>query len=418
MNPNAVLCRYGELALKGNNRPVFEKQLLKNLRYKLKQELKGLAVKIVQGRVVIQYPDLRAFEDQDMEIMTRLIPFIFGLKSFSFAWWVPSNLEDIEKHLETFFPQALKKFGDQQEITYRMRVRRSYKKFPLSSHDTELYFAEKFLMKYSFLKVNLREAEMDVALEIRDRGTFVSLTKEMCWGGLPSGTGGKGLALLSGGIDSPVACHKMMARGIHLHYLTFHSFPYTDLNLLEKVGKIANSLNQWQKAGMLFACNFASVQRVIRDSCNPRYRTILYRRFMFRIAEKLSHSCKFQALITGDALAQVASQTVVNMSVIDSATSMLVLRPIVSEDKDTVVAHARKIDTFDISNIQCADSCTVFQPDKPITKAKLREVEYQESKLDIDELVLEGIRNIKFVDLKSGELMDQPPRAVKEILGE
>ena len=189
------------------------------------------------------------------------------------------------------------------------------------------------------------------------------------------------LALLSGGIDSPVACNMAMKRGCHVDCLTFHSFPYTPAESVDKVRRIAGILSQWQRSTKFYSCNISEIQKLIRDNCNPRFRTVLYRRMMMRIASKICEEKKLSAIVTGESVGQVASQTVENMSVINSATPYLILRPLCGLDKNETIERARKLGTYDVSIEPMADSCTVFAPQSPILRAAAAEAESEEQRI-------------------------------------
>ncbi|MBO5723175.1 MAG: tRNA 4-thiouridine(8) synthase ThiI, partial [Lentisphaeria bacterium] len=200
-------------------------------------------------------------------------------------------------------------------------------------------------------------------------------------GGLPVGCNDRTLALLSGGIDSPVACYLTMKRGSPVDFIGFHSEPYTPPETVEKVQRIANYLNTFQQPGRLYMVNLVELQKLIRDNCNPRYRTVLYRRLMFRIAEYIARKRKIGALLTGESLGQVASQTLVNMNTIDQAVDMLVLRPLCGQDKLETIDIARKIGTFELSQEQVPDSCTVFAPDRPSTRVSAEDAANEEARI-------------------------------------
>ncbi len=210
-------------------------------------------------------------------------------------------------------------------------------------------------------------------------------------GGLPVGSNSPLLALLSGGIDSPVACYMAMKRGCRVDFLTFHSAPYTPQETVDKVKRVAAVINQFQLPGKLYICNLAPMQKAIRDKCRPELRTVLYRRMMLRIAEAVARRNKRFALLTGEAVGQVASQTVINMSTINAATNMLVLRPLVGMDKNEAVKIARDIGTFDICAEQVPDSCTVFAPPSPATRASLEHAEREEARLGDYQAILDKI---------------------------
>ena len=378
---NTVLCRYGEIALKGNNRRFFENRLLENIRRSLQDD--QFKFMHDRGRLLISKAKRADFSDQEMAFLKEKLSKIFGLTSFSFGRMLPAELEAIEAFVDELIPHMLGAFAGEDEVTYSMRL----------------------LKEYPRLKLNLDQAEISLSLEIRKRFAVLFCERYEAASGLPSGSSSSALALLSGGIDSPVASYQMMSRGCRLDFITFHSYPYTPPELLPKVAEIASQLNSWQLPGRLYACNLVEAQKVIRDSCDPSYRTVFYRRLMFRVAEKLAEKLKHEALVTGESVGQVASQTIRNLDAINRATRMLVLRPLLGMDKHYAINLAEKIGTLEQSNIQCADSCTVVMPDSPIINP-LYLIESEESILDMDALVAMSLKSIHKVSLPDGELLE------------
>jgi thiamine biosynthesis protein ThiI len=244
------------------------------------------------------------------------------------------------------------------------------------------------------IKLDLENADVTIGVEIREEMSMVFLETHPGPGGLPVGSNDRTLALLSGGIDSPVACWMIMKRGSQVEFVTFHSDPYTPPETLAKVSGIAALLNTFQRPARLAACNLAEMQKLIRDNCDPRLRTVLYRRMMVRIAAKVAERFKANALVTGDALGQVASQTLCNMSVINQASPLLILRPTVGMDKLETIHIAEKIGSFELSSVQVPDSCTVFAPKRPTTRADLAKVIAEEARIpDWEQLVDDIARN-------------------------
>ncbi len=272
----------------------------------------------------------------------------------------------------------------------------------------EIRFAEKLCELYPRLVIDLVNADLTVQLEVRDKWAFVSFDRIEGPGGLPTGSSAPALVLLSGGIDSPVASYLMMGRGCRLDFITFHSYPYTTPELIEKVAKLTQKLNRFQKPGRLFACNLAAAQKLIRDHCSERFRTILYRRLMFRVAEKVARMIKCNALVTGESLGQVASQTVPNLDAINRATEMLILRPLIGIDKLQTTRIAERIGTLETSNVQCADSCTVFMPRQPSTNARYHLLDREESYLDADEMLRLCLKEVTRVNLDTAEMEGVP----------
>jgi len=248
------------------------------------------------------------------------------------------------------------------------------------------------------LTIDLENADVTVWAEVREEFAFIYYDIIRGPGGLPVGSNSPVLALLSGGIDSPVACYEIMKRGCRCDFLTFHSDPYTPQATIDKVRRIGHYLNQFQQPSRLFICNLAPLQKLIRDKCNPRFRTVLYRRMMLRIAESVATKHKRMALLTGEAVGQVASQTIKNMATISEATNMLVLRPLVGYDKNDAIALARRIKTFDLSNVQVPDSCTVFAPPNPATAAPIGKILEDEAAIpEYKDIMQEIIENIKMI---------------------
>jgi len=391
---NAVICRYHEIAIKGNNRHMFENQLIENLRYLLRA-IADLRIAKVRGRIWVARKDKQVFQDNELAEIRRKLSITFGIESFSAVIMGPANMgflrDTVASAAGTFFTEQ---FAKRERVAFAVRARRSDKRFPLRSKEIEIDIAkviDREFNRNSGLYVNLNSPDVTVFCEVRDEFSFVYFDNEKGPGGLPVGSNLPVLALLSGGIDSPVACNMLMKRGCRVHFVTFHSSPYTPPETCTKVKKMADILNEWQRPGKLFLCNLAELQKSIRDICNPRFRTVLYRRMMFRIAEKLMARCGAHALLTGESVGQVASQTITNLSVIEDAISTLVLRPLIGMDKNEAVNIARNIGTFELSSESVPDSCTVFAPDQPATAARLDKVEHDEERLGDYEALLDEI---------------------------
>ena len=397
-----ILCRYHEIATKGNNRFMFENKLMNNIRLLAEYDnIADLTVQRIRGRVFVRKLHNAPIEHDEMEKIKNMLSRCFGLESFS-------PVLECEAVPEILFEKAVacasahldELLQKQKVVRFRTRARRSDKTFPLISRDIEIEMASRLHRIYDDrIKVDLDHPELTIGIEVREKSALIFHETFKGPGGLPVGTNSDVLAMLSGGIDSPVACHMTMKRGCHVDFLTFHSFPYTPEESLEKVKRIASVLNRYQKKGRLFACNLAPVQKLIRDHCNPRHRTILYRRMMMRIATMVCHFHKLHGIVTGDSIGQVASQTIVNMSIINDATSMLMIRPLVGMDKLESIDRAMKIGTFDLSIIDVPDSCTVFAPSSPAVAAKYDLVEEDEKKIpDLDKVLDEMFRSIERFD--------------------
>ena len=392
---NAIICRYHEIAIKGKNRNMFEKRMVDNLGSILK-ELPPLSIRKIRGRIWITKKDESQFTEAELDILKLRMQHAFGLETFSPVIMCEPDIEKlcaiVNETCEPFFEQQ---FARKKVVSFRVRTRRSDKNFPLRSKEVEIALAKTAGDKYDHdsLSINLMQADVTIGCEIREEFAFIFYENFSSPGGLPVGSNAPVLALLSGGIDSPVACYMTMKRGSGTHYITFHSSPYTPRESVDKVIGIAGALNKFQKSGKLHICNLAPMQKLIRDNCEGRIRTVLYRRMMFRIAERIAKENDLKALLTGEALGQVASQTVVNMGTINMATEMLVLRPLVGMDKNEVIDIARKIDTFDMSNVQVPDSCTIFAPKSPSTAVSPGLAKHEEERIPDWENVLEQIIN-------------------------
>lgn len=400
----SIVCRYHEIATKGHNRSMFENKLITNMRILCEYDgIAGLVFQRIRGRIFIRKLKNGVFSSGELEKVKDVLSRSFGLESFS---PVIECEPDINRILDVIGESAKETFEEKLKtysvVQFRTRARRSDKTFPLRSKEIEIEAATRLQEIFGEkIKVNLDHPEVSIGVEVRDKIALVYYETFKGPGGLPVGTNSHVLALLSGGIDSPVACHMTMKRGCHVDFLTFHSFPYTPMESVDKVKRLASVLNRYQKKGRLYSCNISELQKLIRDNCNPRYRTILYRRQMMRIAEKICRFQKLNAIVTGESVGQVASQTIVNLSIINDATRMLILRPLAGLDKLESIERAEKIGTYNISIEALPDSCTVFAPPSPAVAAKFYLVEEEEKKIpDLEEELEKAFRSIeKYEDL-------------------
>ena len=381
---NCVICRYHEIATKGNNRNMFEKCLVENIRRQLKRAGIDCKVLRVRGRVWLEPETGGTFSDSDIEKISGVLPDVFGLQSFSPALLLPVDMEEIKNCVRKVLPGKFQRYTDSgRKPSFRIRARRSNKRFPMTSKEIEIdliTLAAELLGENAFT-IDLDNAELTLGCEIRDEFALLYFDIIEGAGGLPVGSNPRVMTLLSGGIDSPVAAWLIMKRGSPTDFITFHSSPYTPQETVDKVRGIAEKLNSFQRNGRLFSVNLAPLQREIRDCCNERMRTVLYRRAMLRIAGILAERCDCRALVTGDALGQVASQTVVNMDTINRASDLLVLRPLVGADKLETIRIAERIGTMEQSKVQVPDSCTVFAPANPSTSVPAALAEQEEAKI-------------------------------------
>ncbi|WDE95631.1 tRNA 4-thiouridine(8) synthase ThiI [Lentisphaera profundi] len=404
---NCFLLRYNEIGTKGKNRWQFEQKLLNNISRQLTNRNEFNYYRD-QGRFALKKRDNSFFSPKEIQIATEALNRTFGLESYAPGIMTDPDsdtiLELIEKHFPSAYELGKNQLLPQQDYTCRVRCRRSWKKFPYTSKEMEINIADKILPSYDDLKVNLKKAHLTIGVEIRPDIAFIHFQDYKGLGGLPVGSSDPVLCLLSGGIDSPVAAFKAMQRGSHVNSVTFESFPYTQPELIDKVAKLQNILDRYQdRPAQFYACNMAESQKMIRDKCSERFRTILYRRIMMRVSSVLAVHLKAKALLTGEAVGQVASQTLANMDTINRSTDTLVLRPLVCMDKNEVIAIAEKAGTFDVSNIQCADSCTTFAPGKPATNGNPRLLEEQETRYEASDAIIDCLKNTRLIDTHSLE---------------
>ena len=397
---NTIICRYNEIATKGHNRSMFENRLLENIRY-FCSGICDIKASRIRGRIFLYKTDRSEFTDEESNRISGALKRCFGLDSFSFCLEGKPDMEEVKEMIRKSAPFYFEQKMAAGPVKFRSRARRSDKSFPLDSKGIEIEIATLIDAMYGDrICVDLEQPDISIGIEMREQTAIVYYETIKAPGGLPTGSNSPVLALLSGGIDSPVACNMMMKRGCHVDYLTFHSFPYTPMESVEKVARLAAVLNRWQKAGNLYACNISEIQKLIRDHCTPKFRTVLYRRMMMRIAGMLCSRNNLAAIVTGEAAGQVASQTIENMSVIDRSTDYLILRPLCGMDKNETIERAVAMDTFNISIEPMADSCTVFAPDSPVLHAKLHTAEWEEYKIpDLEDALQNAFNSIEKVEI-------------------
>lgn len=390
-----ILLRYGELYLKGKNRGTFESALIKNIDFVIKRVDESAKIKRGSGRYLIY-----DFSEEKLEILTEKVSKVFGLASLSVATEVENDVVKISQSIKDLI--SANEF-DQLDIakSFKIDVRRADKKFPIQSNDFERELGGIVLDMYPNLKVNLTNPEVTIFVDIRENGkTFIFSKKIKCVGGMPVGTSGKALVMLSGGIDSPVATYMMAKRGLKLSAVHFHSYPYTSEQAKQKVVRLAEILTDYTGNINLYCVSFTEIQEQIHKNCKEGYMITIMRRIMMRICERMSERYGFQAIITGENLAQVASQTVESMISTESVLKNIpVFRPVIGFDKQEIVEIAQKIGTFETSIQPFEDCCTVFLPKSPLIKPKIELVEKEESKLDIENLINESLKTIEVIKI-------------------
>ncbi len=382
--PRLVVARYGELWLKGRNRGHFAKILRRNARMALRS-FPGVRLERLHGQLVVHAPE------RCEEVLERLRG-VFGFTSLSPAWRVAADPDAIAALASALVARALEERPPGPPLAFRVTTRRVDKSFPLTSVALDRSVGERVLEDHGArLRVDLTRAQLELGIVVRPEATYVFRERLAGAGGLPVGSLGRVVCLLSGGIDSPVAAWCAMKRGCHVSLVSFHSAPYLGEASREKIRRLAQVLARWQRASRLYSVPFARVQEAIRERCDEGYRTILYRRMMQRIAGRIARAEHALALVTGESVGQVASQTLENLRCIEDASELPVLRPLVTYDKLETIELARRIGTFDVSRLDAPDCCTVFQPAAPVIHGRVGRCRAEEETLDVEALVREAV---------------------------
>lgn len=392
-----ILIKNGELALKGLNRKNFEDALVKNLKRRL-QSFMDFEVTKSQSTIMIEPTS----ENPDMESAVDAVSKVFGIAGFSRAAATEKEMQAIVNTAGTYLADTL-----EMANTFKVEAKRSDKKFPLKSPEICREVGGYLLKKFPHLSVDVHNPDVIVTVEIRDKYAFVRGNQLKGAGGMPVGTAGKAAVMISGGIDSPVAAWCMAKRGLHLSAIHFASPPYTSARAEQKVHELLSKVSEYSGRIDLIVVPFTEIQEEIRDKCPEELFTIIMRRMMMRIACILSAKEGCGALITGESLGQVASQTLPALACTDAVATIPVFRPLIGMDKDEIVVISRKIDTFDISIQPYEDCCTVFTPKHPRLKPTLELVEEAESAIAVPELISRAIENVKSVIIdaaKNGDI--------------
>ena len=382
---NSIVVHYKELALKGRNRPWFVKRLVSNLRRAL-GDLDVQSVRSTMGRLEIELApaaDPHATRQRWLDARER-VRHVFGIANFSHAGRAPHDFAAMAEAI-------LADLGEVEVNSFRVSVRRADKRIPYTSPQIEREVGG-LIKQAKGWRVDLGHPELTIHIEILTDDAFYFFGKEMGAGGLPTGTGGRVACLLSGGIDSPVAAYRLMRRGCSVLLVHFHSYPILSKASQEKVREIAALLTRYQLRSRLLLVPFGELQQQIVLAVPPPLRVVVYRRLMLRIAERLARQWHARALVTGEVVGQVASQTLENLTTIAGATTMEVLRPLIGMDKDEIVASAEQLGTFPISIIPDQDCCQLFTPRHPVTRARQKDVEEAERALPIADMVDAAVR--------------------------
>lgn len=380
-----IIVRYCEIHLKGSNRGYFERVFVENM----EKALKGIKHEIrkLSGRYSIE-----CFADEDTEIIVAKLKKVFGLHTLSIAYKVNSTLDDIFEAVKLLNPVG---------GTFKVDTHRADKTFPLNSMQISAEIGGRLLAINHKLKVDVHNPDTVIGIDLRENGkTLVFSTLIDGVGGMPVGTAGKGMLLISGGIDSPVAGYMMAKRGMKIECVHFHSYPYTNMQAREKVEELASVLSEYTCGTVVNVIKVTHIQEEIHKKCNGDFMVTLLRRFMMRIAERIAKKCGAQCLITGESLGQVASQTIEGMTSSGSVVNDLpILRPLCGFDKNEIIDRSRAMGTYEISIRPYEDCCTVFLPRHPVTHPKISEVLAEEAKLDVEGLIKEAMATLEIVKI-------------------
>lgn len=378
-----ILIKNGELALKGLNRSTFEDILIKNIRKRIKM-LGDFEYRKEQSTISVIPMD----DYIDMDEVSDRISRVFGIAAFSRALQVEKDMTVILENAPDYLAEQLR-----NAKTFKVEGKRSDKKFPLKSPEISAEVGGAILSKFPHLKVDVKNPDILVTIEIREKFAFIRGNQTKGAGGMPTGTAGKSAILISGGIDSPVAAYMMAKRGLVLNAIHFASPPYTSPQSEEKVHNLLRKVSRYSGNICLFTVGFTEIQEEIRDKCPEELFTLIMRRFMMRISQRIADREECKALITGESLGQVASQTLNALACTDAVVTMPVFRPLIGLDKDEIIKVSRKIDTFEISIEPYEDCCTVFTPKHPKTRPQISIIETAEQALDIEGLIERALEN-------------------------
>ena len=390
---NSIIVKYGEIGIKGKNRYIFENKLIKNIKNMLKPIDKFNVYK-EYGRV---YVDLGDYEyDEVCEEVKK----VFGVVGVCPAVKVlRNNEEDVEAAYQKLKETALLVLEEKIENgakTFKVESRRGDKSFRLTSQDMSIDIGGYLLSNVGDkIKVDINKPEAKIKCELRENNVVVYSDTVPGYGGLPIGTNGKAMSLLSGGIDSPVATWMVAKRGVEVEAVHFHTYPFTSEKSQEKVKDLARILAKYCGKVRLHKVNILEIQKAVGLNCRDEEMTIISRRFMMRIAQKLAEQRNCDALITGESIGQVASQTIQGLTCTNASVSLPVFRPLIAMDKTEIIEIAKKIDTFETSIIPEEDCCSLFAHKKPVTKPKLERIEDSEKALDVDKLIQDAIDNME-----------------------
>ena len=383
-----ILIKYGELSTKKANRNYFINTLYSNV----KTKLANYNVNIHKDRAKMYIE----FEDKDLEDIKSIINKIFGIHTYQIAYLVESNDQDIQNKI-------LEIIKEEEFKTFKIEVKRSDKKFPITSQEYNNVLGGLVLKNTKGITVDVHNPELRIKVEIREDKTFIYFKSYQGAGGYPTGTQSKGMLMLSGGIDSPVAGYFALKRGMKLDAIYFEAIPHTSIEARNKVINLSKKLAEYTDCINLHIVNFTPIQEEIYKNCREDYVITIMRRMMYRIATKLCEKYKGLVIVNGESVGQVASQTLTSMNVINEVTNIPVIRPVACMDKIEIMDIARKIDTYDISIIPFEDCCTVFVPKHPVINPKLEVAIKEENKFDYNTLIEEAVNSINTIQVDNSQ---------------
>ena len=385
-----ILIKLGEIVLKGLNRKNFEDALMRNLKRRL-AKIGEFHVQIAQSTISIS----PVHDDTDFDEVEDCVSKVFGIAAFSRACVTEKDIDKIKQAAVEYLADTF-----DTPKTFKVEAKRSDKKFPYKSPEICEEIGGYLSDNFPNISVDVHNPDVTVTVEIRDFGAYIRAGLIRGAGGIPVGTGGKACVLISGGIDSPVASYMMAKRGLELTAVHFASPPYTSIRAEEKVVELLQRVAKYSGRMKMFTVPFTEIQEQIREKCKEDYFTIIMRRFMMEIAEEIARKNGCHALITGESLGQVASQTLNAIECTDNACNMPVFRPLIGMDKEEIISVSRKIDTFDVSIQPYEDCCTVFTPKHPKTKPVLSEVIAEHNKLDCKGLIHRAVEGVKLTNIE------------------
>lgn len=385
-----ILIKLGEIALKGLNRRTFEDVLIKRIKQSI-CPLGKFNIRSAQSTIYVEPKD----ENIDLDEVCERLSKVFGIITFSRACVCEKNMDDILEKAKLYCREQLKDAN-----TFKVESKRSDKNFPLKSPEISAEVGAAILSSVPHIKVNVKNPDTVVTVEVRDYGAYIRCGVIKGAGGIPVGTSGKATILISGGIDSPVAAYMMAKRGLLLNAVHFASPPYTSQRAKIKVEKLLKIVSQYAGTIQMYTVPFTKIQETIRDKCKEELFTIIMRRVMMKISQEIAKKTDSHALITGESLGQVASQTLYAMNCTDQAVDMLTFRPLIGMDKQEIINVSRHIGAFETSIEPYEDCCTIFTPKHPRTRPILKYVIEDEKNAQLDEMIKEAIENIQITEIK------------------